>query len=228
MSALQSHNYRRPAANSKPVLQIANFAIGKQAHPMISVALIVIVGFLGIALLNLGLFVVTSGNQYHLANLKNERDKVVENTQILQQQVDSLSSNQNLSNAAQALGMISNSTPVYLNVESQTTIGKPKVALADTASRVSGNLVSNLAMNTKTNVAKLRAALAKQEREATRAVHNAAVKSSTLQAGQTTKSGSIPSVDFRAAAGNGNVANQQTTTAKVSSLQGQIPTSPTH
>jgi hypothetical protein len=226
MSALPNLNYRR--ANARPTLQLANLAVGKQAHPLVAVALIVIAGFVAIAVLNLILFVVTSGNQYHLAQLKNERDQVVETTQILQQQVDSLSSNQNLSNAAQALGMISNSTPVYLTLATQTTIGKPKVALRDTASRVSGNLVSNLAMNTKTNVAKLRAALAQQEREATRVVHNAAVKSSTLQAGQTQKTGTIPGVDFGAAAGNGNVANDQSTTAKVSSLQGQIPTSPTH
>jgi hypothetical protein len=91
------------------------------------------------------LHIATSSSVYELAHLQSEKRELTTTTQILGQQVDSLASQQNLANAAQKLGMISNANPVFLRLADQKVFGKPKAALTADG-RVSRNLVPNSAM----------------------------------------------------------------------------------
>jgi len=108
------------------------------------VVMILVLGFLGISLLHLLLTIATSQSVYELADLKREKRALDTSSQILAQEVLSLSSNQNLYSTASRLGMVVNSNPVYVRLNDQLIIGEPRPASG--ASIQSTNLVANSAM----------------------------------------------------------------------------------
>lgn len=220
MSALSRSNLQpvRPAH-----LQLVDAIRGRHPNPGAVVVSQLVAGAAIILGLYMLLFVLMTSSQYQLADLKAQHAKVLEDTQILKQQVDSLSSNQNLSDAAQVLGMVSNANPVFLSVANQEVYGVPKAALAQTSGRVSGNLVGNSAMSARTSAAELRAAVAAQEKAATRTVKTMQpTKANNSSTKQTASSGN------QLSAAGSNVATGNSGSSQVGSLGGQIPTSPTH
>jgi hypothetical protein len=160
------------------------------------------IGLLVIVILELLITIATSQGVYQISGLKAEKKNLVESTQILGAEVDSLSSPQNLSNAAAQLGMVANANPVFLNVEKQKIAGKPMAALAGYDSRISKNLVANAELDTKTSAAAL----------------------------ELSQENSKPSVDAQAAQKtvNSNVATQAVASPEVVSTKSRIPASPTN
>lgn len=106
--------------------------------------MIVVMGFLAISLLHLLLTIATSQSVYELSDLKREKRELDTTSQILSEEVASLASHQNLLNTASKLGMVSNSNPVFLRLDDQKVLGKPKPALG--SSSQSRNLVANSSM----------------------------------------------------------------------------------
>jgi hypothetical protein len=161
-------------------------------------------GAIAIAIFQLLLHIATSSSVYELSHLQTEKRELTTTTQILGQQVDSLASQQNLANAAEKLGMISNANPVFLRLEDQKVFGKPKAALTADG-RVSRNLVPNSAMIRTSVIAE---------------------PSTTLAADATNN----PSAGATQAASfvKVNVANGSTAVSSVVSTSGGIPASPTH
>jgi cell division protein FtsL len=104
------------------------------------------VGALSIAFANLVLHILTSSSVYELASLQHQSRELNTTSQIIADEVDSLSSQQNLSNSAQKLGMIANANPVFLSIGEQKVYGKPTAAL-NTDGRVARNLIANSAMS---------------------------------------------------------------------------------
>jgi hypothetical protein len=123
------------------------------------VVMIIVMGFLVISLLHLLLTIMTSQSVYELSDLKREKRELDTTSQIIAEEVASLSSQQNLLNTAAKLGMVANSNPVFLKLEDQSVLGKPKPALG--TSSQSRNLVANSAM-IDTKPAKQKAAPASQ------------------------------------------------------------------
>lgn len=163
-------------------------------------------GAIAIAIFQLLLHIATSSSVYELAHLQSEKRELTTTTQILGQQVDSLASQQNLANAAQKLGMISNANPVFLRLADQKVFGKPKAALTADG-RVSRNLVPNSAMIRASVIATPAAALA------------------------TELEGGVSAANPQAAgvvAVKPNVAPVTTAVSSVVSNSGGIPASPTH
>jgi hypothetical protein len=111
-----------------------------------AIALTVILGLVGIELVQLFIGVMISQGAYQLADLKTQKRDLTLTTQILGQQVSSLSSNQNLANAAQHLGMISNVNPVYLRLADKKVFGVPVPASAGESGHIARNLVPDAAM----------------------------------------------------------------------------------
>ena len=163
-------------------------------------------GAIAIAIFQLLLHIATSSSVYELAHLQSEKRELTTTTQILGQQVDSLASQQNLANAAQKLGMISNANPVFLRLADQKVFGKPKAALTADG-RVSRNLVPNSAMIRTSVIATPAAAMAIE-----------------LESGV---SAGIPQA-AGAVAVKPNVAPVTTAVSSVVSNSGGIPASPTH
>ena len=108
------------------------------------VVMILVLGFVGISLLHLLLTIATSQSVYELADLKREKRELDTSSQILAEQVLSLSSNQNLYSTASRLGMVVNTNPVFLRLNDQAILGEPRPAAGTTIQ--STNLVANSVM----------------------------------------------------------------------------------
>jgi hypothetical protein len=106
--------------------------------------MILVLGFVGISLLHLLLTIATSQSVYELADLKREKRELDTSSQILAEQVLSLSSNQNLYTTASRLGMVVNTNPVFLRLNDQAILGQPRPAAGTSVQ--SSNLVANSVM----------------------------------------------------------------------------------
>jgi len=164
-------------------------------------------GAIAIAIFQLLLHIATSSSVYELSHLQTEKRDLTTTTQILGQQVDSLASQQNLANAAEKLGMISNANPVFLRLADQKVFGKPTAALTIDG-RVSRNLVPNAAM--------VRSSVIVDP-----TVTNTVDATSTSVTGMQPLAAGVTPV-------NPNVAKVPSSVSSVVSSSGGIPASPTH
>lgn len=184
-----------------------------------------VIGCLTIALLNLGLSMANGTSVYEVSSLKSQKAQLDLSSQILSQQVDSLSSNQNLASAAQAMGMVANANPVFLDLSNQKVYGSPLAASQSTALRVSGNLVDNAEWTTKTQAGAIKKALAAEQAKATQSVV-ANVATAPTQSVSKTKSSSSNAAGSNADAGY--VGGAKSLPSQVGLANSGIPTAPTH
>lgn len=110
-----------------------------------------VIGILSVWITSLVVGSLCDTSIYKISQLKQETATVSTQTQVLQQQVDSLRSPQNLSTSARKLGMIVNSNPVFLNVASAKVLGNAVPASLSSSTSVSNNLIANSAMIAKSN-----------------------------------------------------------------------------
>jgi len=183
----------------------------KHGRTRLGTLVIVILGMVGIQVLQLGIGVFISSGAYDLAQLKAYKHELGTTSEILAAEVDSLSSQQNLANAAEGLGMVANTNPVFLSVGAEKVYGKPTAAFGGDSSKVARNLVPNSMMLSTTDVgaikAKQVAALAASK---AKAAARASAKSSTT------------------AAINSNVAPKQSTNAPLAFSSGTLSAGPTN
>lgn len=143
MSVLRLNSNSRVASQKVSSLRAVGAVKSKsRAAMMIKV---VLVGFVAIQVLKLVLDITVSQSAYELRNLKLEKIALTTQSEIIAQQVDSLSSQQNLANSAASLGMIANANPVFLRIADQKVLGKPKEAL-NTDGRVAKNNIPSAAL----------------------------------------------------------------------------------
>ncbi|MEY4390996.1 MAG: hypothetical protein RLZZ400_739 [Actinomycetota bacterium] len=174
----------------------------------LSTPVLALVGVVAVQIVGLVLSATISQGAYQLAALKQQNRDLNTQSEILAAEVDSLSSQQNLSDAAHALGMVSNTNPVFLRLQDQKVIGKPKAAFTG-SDQISSNLVPNSTLIAKTDVAAIlstaKAEAAAAAASAKKPVSNGVVASPRM----------------------GNVATSVSGNAQISSL-GSIQSSPTH
>lgn len=130
-------------------------ADARALRPKAAIILVPTLGISAVLIMQLLLSNALAGGAHQLRDLKNEAEQLNTDVQILSEEVDSLSSQQNLAEAARQLGMVSNANPVFLNLESDRVYGEPQPAVSEEKLRVSGNLISNTAMSVTTNMASL-------------------------------------------------------------------------
>lgn len=146
MSAIRLERPNRQLAPARAQLRSVSLANSRAANPRTKIVSLLTLGALGIAIANLILHILTSTAVYELASLQQQARELNTTSQIIADEVDSLSSQQNLSNSAQKLGMIANANPVFLSIGQQKVYGKPTAAL-DTDGRVARNLIANSVMS---------------------------------------------------------------------------------
>lgn len=147
MSALRLTSPVRPIAPKRTdaISSIKSLVTSPSKSRAVATARIVIVGILSIIILRLIMSITITESAYELRDLKIAKAELATQSQIIAQQVDSLSSQQNLANSAAALGMIANANPVFLRIEDQKVFGKPKAAL-NTDGRVAKNNIASAAL----------------------------------------------------------------------------------
>lgn len=142
MSQLNIARRNVGSASARPALRLIALPKNSSRPAAMNIAGILLIGVLAIAIFNLLLSIASSTSVYELSKLQQEKRELTTTAQILGEQVDSLSSQQNLANAAESLGMISNANPVFLKLEGQKVYGQPQAAL-NTSGRAMKNMVPN-------------------------------------------------------------------------------------
>ncbi|SDR06241.1 hypothetical protein SAMN02800687_3541 [Curtobacterium sp. UNCCL20] len=134
----------RPSRRERPELvEVTPTRAQRRARPRIAYA-VVAVAALGILLLaQLGISMVLSQGAYTLNSLGTEQTNLARTQQSLSEELRVLDSPQNLARNAQALGMIANATPVYLDPKTGRVYGTPTPAVADQATASTENQVPN-------------------------------------------------------------------------------------
>ncbi|MEY2815732.1 MAG: hypothetical protein RJA78_308 [Actinomycetota bacterium] len=137
-----------PATKTQRTVVSARTASREQARAVLkSVSGRIIVGGIAIVVLNMILSSLANASIYEISQLKKETATLGTQTQIINQQVASLRSPQNLATSAKELGMVVNSNPVFLSVKQAKVFGAATPASASN-SGVSSNLIANAAMFT--------------------------------------------------------------------------------
>jgi len=110
-----------------------------------------VVGLVLVIIANLAMSALCNQSIYEISVLKKQAEDVSHQTQVVQEQVDSLRSPQNLANSARNLGMIVNSNPVFLKVSTGKVLGSVQTASYSSSIEVSRNRIPNSALVFKSN-----------------------------------------------------------------------------
>jgi hypothetical protein len=120
----------------------------RRARPRIAYATVVVTGVLAIVVTQLMLSIGLSDGAYEISSLQQQQKELDRTNQTLSEQYDSLSSPQNLSASAEALGMVANSAPVYLRLSDGAVLGSPVAASASNPTVTGGQtLIPNASLN---------------------------------------------------------------------------------
>jgi hypothetical protein len=133
----------RPHRERPELVEVTPTRAQRRARPRV-LAAVIAVGALGVLLLaQLGISMLLSKGAYQLDELQAKQTEMSRSQQSLDEQLQVLDSPQNLSRNAQALGMIANSTPVYLDPKNGKVYGTPTPATAGEATGNTANQVQN-------------------------------------------------------------------------------------
>ncbi|WP_308468651.1 hypothetical protein [Rathayibacter soli] len=117
----------------------------RRAKPRLFYASVTVATVLAIVVTQLLLSIGVSQGAYQIGGLNSANAALQRSLQAASEAVDTLSSPQNLAANANALGMVSNGTPVYLRLSDGAVLGSPAPAsaAAGAVTGPSGNLVPN-------------------------------------------------------------------------------------
>jgi hypothetical protein len=139
-----------PLASPRPVrapaprrhLEVAPTRAQRRARPRVLPAIVTIAGIGVILLAQLLLSIVLADGAYTIANLQTQQRDLERQEQALTEQLEVLSSTQNLIANAENLGMIASGNPVFLDLSTGKVSGNPTPAGGSlTGSR--GNQIGN-------------------------------------------------------------------------------------
>ncbi len=126
--ALKAREQLKSAAQWRPSIEVVSTRAQRKARPKVFYAFITLATLMGIIIAQLLLSVALASGAYEIASLKQSNKELARTYQTVNQDLDRLSSPQNLSANAEALGMVTNSTPVYLRLSDGAVLGSPEPA----------------------------------------------------------------------------------------------------
>ena len=156
-------------------------ADARRLRPNMMAGLVFVIGIAVVLIGQLVLNMILTQDAYQLRSLKIEKRDLTTQVQILQEEVDSLASPQNLADAANQLGMVANPSSVLLDLKTDKVYGKPKPADPNKVAVAAANLVANSALGTVSEFSE--ATVASAEVGAGVATTETATAGVTLQAG---------------------------------------------
>lgn len=127
-------------------VHMLNAQDARRLKPSMVSAMVFALGLALVFALQLSLNMVLTQDAYHLRSLAAEKRQLATEVQIIQEEVASLGSPQNLADAANQLGMVANPSSVLLDISSHTVYGEPTPADGEKLGLASANLVSNSAL----------------------------------------------------------------------------------
>ncbi|NBQ92423.1 MAG: hypothetical protein EBT82_00175 [Micrococcales bacterium] len=145
---------RPVSSTSTPAKRVATTRSLASSQNLASLVKRGVIGLVLVLLANLAVAALCNQSIYQISSLKQQNEELGTQTQVVQQQVDSLRSPQNLANSARSLGMIVNSNPVFLKVATGKVLGSAQAASFSSASAISSNLIANAALISRSNPTK--------------------------------------------------------------------------
>ena len=121
----------------------------RRSRPRAVYAIVAIAVLFGIVVAQLLLSITISQGAYQISSLQAKRTELQRAYQAASEDLNRLASPQNLAANANALGMVTNSNPVYLRLSDGAVLGAPVPASgsAGTVTGGQGNLVPNVLLN---------------------------------------------------------------------------------
>lgn len=123
-------------------LEVGTSRAQRRARPKVAYALVATAALFVLLLAQLAISIALSDGAYRISALEAERTELARDQQKYSEQLDVLSSPQNLAVNAEALGMVRNSNPVYLDAATGAVHGDPAPAAPD-ADGARDNLIGN-------------------------------------------------------------------------------------
>jgi len=118
---------RSPSERRAPRLE-ALPRVSRRARPKLFYATLAVLTVMVVVVTQLLLSIAVSQGAYRIESLQSTKARLARDYQQVSQNVQVLSSPQNLASKAAALGMVDNSTPVYLRLSDGAVIGSPAPA----------------------------------------------------------------------------------------------------
>ncbi|AMB58713.1 hypothetical protein [Microterricola viridarii] len=131
MSDSLARSYARPAQPAAPQtparthIEIVPTREQRKARPKLVYGVTAVLGIIAIIAAQLVLSVVTSQGAYEIAALQTQQKDAVRDAQMVTEDLDRMKSPQFLAANAQALGMVTNANPVYLQLSDGAVLGQP-------------------------------------------------------------------------------------------------------
>ena len=134
-----------PEPSRRTHLEVVPSRSQRRARPRALYAVIAVGALLGIVVAQLLLSIAISQGAYQLNSLQAKQTQLQRSYQAVSEDLNRVSSPQNLAANANALGMVSNSSPAYLRLSDGAVLGAPQPATgaAGTVTGAQGNLVPN-------------------------------------------------------------------------------------
>ncbi|KRC49816.1 hypothetical protein ASE16_14140 [Leifsonia sp. Root227] len=136
----------RPEVEERPShLEVVTTRSQRRARPRTVYAIIAVGVLFGVVVAQLLMSIAVSQGAYQLNSLQDKQTELQRSYQAASEDLNRLSSPQNLAANANALGMVTNSNPVYLRLSDGAVLGAPLPAngAAGTVTGGQGNLVPN-------------------------------------------------------------------------------------
>lgn len=126
-------------------LEVVTTRSQRRARPRTVYAIIAVAVLFGVVVAQLLMSIAVSQGAYQLNSLQDKQTELQRSVQAASEDLNRLTSPQNLAANANALGMVTNSNPVYLRLSDGAVLGAPVAAngAAGTVTGGQGNLVPN-------------------------------------------------------------------------------------
>ncbi len=140
---------QRPERERRTHLEVVSTRSQRRARPRTVYAITAVSALLVIVVTQLLLSIGVSQGAYQLSSLQTKQTELQRSYQAASEDLNRLTSPQNLAANANALGMVSNSNPAYLRLSDGAVLGAPVAAngAAGTVTGGQGNLVPNAQLN---------------------------------------------------------------------------------
>jgi hypothetical protein len=153
----------------------------RKLKPSMVSAMVLMIGLIAVFVLQLALNMIVTQDAYHLRSLEAQKRDLATEVQIIQEEVASLGSPQNLADAANQLGMVANPSSVLLDIQTNRVFGEPTPADGESLGMASANLVANAALGSTSKF--ITASLSDAELIAGVSTESETIAGVTLQAG---------------------------------------------
>jgi hypothetical protein len=140
---------QRPERERRTHLEVVSTRSQRRARPRTLYAITAVSALLVIVVAQLLLSIGVSQGAYQLSSLQSKQTELQRSYQAASEDLNRLTSPQNLAANANALGMVSNSNPAYLRLSDGVVLGAPVAAngAGGTVTGGQGNLVPNSQLN---------------------------------------------------------------------------------